>query len=415
MSEPVGSRRIFQRLSGGGWGLTFPDDGVMLEARYTRREFSKLLAEVTVRVEWKDAKTFDGTLGFTTLDLTSQSARETFARHLDKRDGMPANAFDWTGAIDELAIRVNAGERDGGDRPIVLDDASETVSPDFDVYGLKIPSDAASLLIAHGDSMKSMLLLLILGTLAQRGHRVLYCDWEWSAGRHRARKRRMFGPERLDNLRYLRCTAPLTVEHERLLRYCDQERIEVVGIDSIGLGADGKLAEDETARRFYRALNQLRPAICAAHIPKASVSTDPKVDPVGAIGSVFWHNLARLTWIVKKQSATDDVVTVACCPAKQNDGKRLEPVAIEFTFGERIDFRTVEAGTVAGVAERMPLWRRIKDAVKAGPMTLGELSADLGAERDSIRKAVRRYEDLFVDVPSISGETRIALKERRIA
>ncbi|MGE3511959.1 MAG: hypothetical protein AB7N65_24105, partial [Vicinamibacterales bacterium] len=266
---PIGDRRVFQPLHGGGYGLTFPDDLVMIEARHVRREFSKLLAEVTVRCEWANARTYEGVLGFTTLDLSSQAARHGFAKSLQDRCGMPQDSFDWTGALDQLAIQITDRERQGTHQPIILDDAIDVSTPDFDVNGLKIPTDAPSLLIAHGDSMKSFLLLLVLGTLAQRGHRVALLDWEWSASRHKARKLRLFGTDRLETLHYVRCTAPLTLELERLRRFCDDEQIVFVGVDSIGLAADGKLTDDETPRRFYRALGQLRPALCAAHIPKS--------------------------------------------------------------------------------------------------------------------------------------------------
>lgn len=104
----------------------------------------------------------------------------------------------------------------------------------------------------------------MLGTLARLGHTVLYLDWEWTAARHKARKQRLFGLERVDGLRYLRCNAPLTVELDRVRRYCDAHNVDFVGVDSVGLACDGKLADDDTAIRFHRALASLRPAPCAA-------------------------------------------------------------------------------------------------------------------------------------------------------
>lgn len=417
MSTTVGNRRLFQRLNGDGYQLGAIDEGVVLEARHVRREFSKLVAEVTVRVEWQDARTFDGVLGFTALDLTSQTARSAFAAYLEKRDGMPREAFDWAGAVDELAIRTVTAELQSGDPPIRLDDAIDIATPDFDVHGLKVPSDAPSLLIAHGDSLKSFLLLLVLGTFAQRGHRVAYLDWEWSAHRHKARKVRLFGADRLDTLHYVRCTAPLTHELDRLRRFRDDERIAFWAVDSIGLAADGKLADDDTARRFYRALGQLGPAMCAAHVAKSSLSADPKQDPVGAIGSVFWTNLARLTYVVKKQSSSEDLVTVGCIPQKQNDGTRVLPAAFEFSFSSgRITVTPASVTTMDGLADRVPWRQRIRELIKSSPATIAELTAALEGSPDTIRKTVRRGLDdgSFVIVPSVDGKERIALTERRL-
>lgn len=99
----------------------------------------------------------------------------------------------------------------------MLDDAQDREDHDFNVCGLQIPADAVSMLIAHGDSLKSLLLLFVLGTLVQRGVPVLYIDGEWTADRHKKRKRRLFGFDRLETLHYLRCHVALT-EADRIRR-----------------------------------------------------------------------------------------------------------------------------------------------------------------------------------------------------
>ncbi len=217
------------------------------------------------------------------------------------------------------------------------------------------------MLIAHGDSLKSLLLLLVLGTLAQRGTPVLYLDWEWSADRHKRRKRRLLGGERLDGLHYLRCHAPLTLEADWIRRYCDEHHIAFVGGDSVALACDGKLADDDTAIRFHRVCaNDLPPSLWAAHVPKSTVGPDAKAT-VGPFGSVFFSNLCRMTWQVKKQEGADEtLVTVALMPEKQNDGPRVAPVGLAFEFTpERIGVRGVDIATVEGLAERLPLHLRM--------------------------------------------------------
>jgi hypothetical protein len=228
--------------------------------------------------------------------------------------------------------------------------------------------------------MKSMLLLLILGTLAAQGRRVLLVDWEWTADRHLARKRRLFGAERLDNLRYLKCRAPLTIERDRIRRYCDAEHIEFIGIDSVGLACDGPLKDDDVAIRFHRALSSLPPSLCAAHVPKSSINLDAKAEP-SAFGSVYFTNLCRASWSVRKQpGATDDVVAVGLYRQKQNDGERTKPVGLEFTFtSERISVRPVDLATVEGLAERLLLWQRMAHLLKTGPMTIAQMADELDA------------------------------------
>ena len=320
------------------------------------------------------------------------------------------------GVIDAACIEIINADRQG-DAVIVLDDAPEVADRDFDVCGLRVPADAASMLIAHGDSLKSLVTLLVLGTLAQRGQSVLYLDWEWSADRHRARKRRLFGFDRLEGLHYLRCHAPLVVEADRIRRYCDQHQIVFQGVDSVGLACDGKLIDDDVAIRFHRALASLPPALCAAHVPKSSLGADAKGDPIGPFGSVFFSNLCRMSWLVRKQpGATEDVTTIGLFPQKQNDGDRLRPMGLEFSFtADRISVQPVNLADVEGLAERLPLAVRMTAALKRGPMTYAQLADELGAKLDTVIKAANRGPSFTKISSHQDGITRIALVERRIA
>jgi hypothetical protein len=403
----------FERLAGGGYAMAMIEDGVRIELRHLRRESRQLHAEVDVQCEWAGAKRHHKSVSCADLNLSSQTARKTLAKYCAERTNTKAEDFDWIGAIDAACLESIRAERGGSD-VIVLDDAPELHERDFDVLGLQIPADAASILIAHGDSLKSMLLLLVLGTLAQRGHRVLYIDYEWTAARHAARKRRLLGAERLERLRYLRCHAPLVVEADAIRRYCDQHFIEFVGLDSVGLACDGKLADDDTAIRFHRALASLPPALCAAHVPKSSLGPDGKGDAIGPFGSVFFSNLCRASWLVKKQpGVTDNLVTIGCFPQKQNDGARNRPVGLEFNFrAEQIDLRPVDLANVDGLSDRLGLPARMKHFLIRGPRTYAEIAEELDAKVDTVIKAANRG-TTFTKVLGQDGITKIALAEKQ--
>jgi len=207
------------------------------------------------------------------------------------------------------------------------------------------------------------------------------------------------------------------MEADRIRRYCDEHGIAFVGGDSVALACDGKLTDDDTAIRFHRVCaNDLPPSLWAAHVPKASLGPDAKAI-VGPFGSVFFSNLCRMTWQVKKQAGvSEDLVTVGLMPEKQNDGARVAPVGFEFDFSpDRISVRNVDLATVDGLAEKLPLATRMAHALKRGPMTLALLAEELAAKVGSIDKAARRGQQLFTRVEGEDGITRIALVERRIA
>ena len=415
-AEPVGNRRSFDRLPGGGYAYTLIDDAVRVEVRYVRREWRQLHAEVDVLCDWAGAQRHNSSLSRADLNLSSQPARKALAGYCTERAHTKKGDFDWQGVIDAACIEVIAADR-AGEAPIILDDAPDMEDRDFNVEGILIPADSVSMLIAHGDSLKSLILLFVLGTLARRRVPVLLLDWEWTGERHKRRKQRLFGFERLDTLHYLRCHAPLPIEADRIRRYCDQHHIAFVGGDSVAVACDGKLADDDTAVRFHRVCaNELPPSLWAAHVPKSTVGPDAKAT-VGPFGSVFFSNLCRMTWQVKKQVGADDnLVTVALVPEKQNDGARVGHVGLEFDFApDRIKVRNVNVATVAGLAANLPLNLRMEYALRHGSMSLVALADELDAKPDSIDKAARRGQKTFTRVLGEDGIQRIALVAKRIA
>ncbi len=414
--QPIGSRTDLQRLPGGGYAYVLVDDAVRIELRHLRRESRQVHAEVDVQCLWAGAQRHKNSLSCADLNLSSQAARKSLAKYCAERANTKPDDFDWMGVIDAACVECIQAERTGAD-VIILDDAPTTADCDHNVFGLMVPADAASMLIAHGDGLKSLLLLLVLGTLATMGKRVLLLDYEWTAARHAARKRRLFGPDRLEYLRYLRCHGPLVVEVDTIRRYCDAHHIDFIGVDSVGLAADGKLADDDTAIRFHRALGGLPPSISAAHVPKSSIGPDGKGEAIGPFGIVFFSNLCRKSWLVKKQpGAVDNVVTVGLFPQKQNDGDRQRPVGLEFTFDvETILVKPVNLADVDGLADRLPLSARMTHLLKRGPLTYIEIAEQLNAKLDSVIRAVTRGDGIhFTKIVSVPDNvTRIALVERQ--
>jgi putative DNA primase/helicase len=406
---------LFQRLSGGGYSVAWPSKGVALEVRHLRRERAQLVGEVAVFCEWAGARRYNGMLSCADLNLSSQKDRYGRAKYCEERSGSQPGEFDWPGAFDETCLRVIEAERTGAEA-IVLDDAPAVGPPrDFLVHGLAIPADSHSQLVADGSGLKSLVLLLVLGEMAKQGRPVLYLDWEWNAARHLARKRRLFGADRLETLFYLPCRQPLPVETDHIRHFCEQRAVEFLAIDSIGACCDGKLADDDVARSYNHALGALPPSLAAAHVPKNG--TDPHAD-LKAFGSAFFHNFARMTWTVKKQPhpADEDIVTVLLAPHKQNDGTRLRPVALEFAFStERIDVRGVDPAAVDGLAQTLPLRVRMMHLLKRGPLTMAQIADELGVKPDSVLKAVNRGEAFMKLTDTPDGVHRIALVERRTA
>ena len=63
--------------------------------------------------------------------------------------------------------------------------------------------------------------------------------------------------------------------------------------------------------------------------------------------------------------------------------------------------------------DSLPMWQRMKDALRSGPPTLASLAEELGAKVDTVEKTVKRKSEMFTRVSGEDGIRRIALVERR--
>jgi hypothetical protein len=414
----IGDRRTFARLPGGGYVYTLLDEGVRIEVRHLRRAWGAMHAEVDVQCEWAGAMRHGLSLSCADLNLSLQTARTTLGKHCAARSRSEAGVkdgeapqFDWTGVIDAVCIETLRAERQGDDS-LALDDAPDLVASTVDVWGLQVPLDGPSLLVAPGGGLKSLVLLLVAGTLALQGHTVLYLDYEWTAARHKARKQRLFGDEPIPGLRYIRCKGALTHELPRLRKEVEQHGVTFCVLDSVGMACEGPLKDDDVARGFYAAQAHLPPTLNAGHVTKAQVA-DHEADRM-AFGSAFFTNLARMNWDVRKvENHTKQEATIAIKSGKQNDGDRDPPVGLRFTFTpDQIAVARVDVADVDALVGTLPLWSRIaKHVARVGAQSPTTIAKEMGEKLNSVVKAIERRSDVFVPVTDTAdGVHRIGLR-----
>ena len=105
VKNPIGSRRRFERLAGGGYAYVFLDDAVTIELRYLRREHGVQHAEVDVQCQWAGAGHHEWHLSCADLNLSSQSARKSLAKYCAERSHS-TDTFDWMAAIDGACLET---------------------------------------------------------------------------------------------------------------------------------------------------------------------------------------------------------------------------------------------------------------------------------------------------------------------
>ena len=383
---------MFEALHEGAYKMTVPAAGTELSVDFLRRDGAQLKGELLVRCMLAGARTFDGVLSIGDINLSSARTRQSHAKYLEER--AQAKDIDWTGMLEEFAQRVLAAERTGA--PAVLLSDLPRPAPDeaLEVDGLPLLARHPAILFGDGGCGKSYIALHVAGTLAVRGLRVAYFDWELAGEDHRDRLERLFGPS-MPGIFYARCARPLVYEAERLRRIVRERAVQFAIFDSVAFACDGPPEAAEVAGRYFQSLRQLGEigSLHVAHVSKSAEGADQK-----PFGSVFWHNGARASWNVKlaESSPDDRQITVGLYNRKANLAGLRAAVGFELAFGEQTTcVRRVDLQDVPDLAAGLTVRQRMAAALRRGAMTREALAEEIGAKPDTIKRTVNRYTRQF--------------------
>lgn len=393
----------------GAYRLLVPTHGLMLEVDRLRRERHELVGELAVRCTRPGAGAVAGVLSVADFNLSSAAARQTRAKLLKER--YTANSLEWSGLLEELCQRVLLAERTGEPSISLRDVPRVENAGDLQVNGLHLPRAHPSIIFGDGGTLKSYLVLHTLGLLALRGLRVALFDWELSPEDHRVRLDRLFDDQQPD-VRYVRCERALVHEVDRLRRIVHEDEIQFAAFDSIAFACDGPPEAAESAAAYFRAVRQI--GVGSLHLAHVTKSETGDQRP---FGSAFWHNGARATWYVKLCESGPHETAIALLNRKANL-RALQPALgfrVDFT-GQHTTIRPTDPADLEKVAFELPLWQRLRSALRGGPRTIVELANDLEAKADTVEKALKRGEGkTFTRHDGADGVARWSTLERHHA
>lgn len=424
MTSDFGQSQWFFTRVPGGYESKCPDLGITITADDIKRKSDELIALLCVRSTMIGLRTVeDDILKTGTLNFYAPTSRVTWVKSLRAACPGEAQSIDWDTFLERFVNQVIKAER-VGDPMVRLGDVALSEGNRYLIPGL-VSAEETTIWFGDGGSMKSYLALAALATVATGSDRFLgtypterrnvgYVDWEWGAQAHRRRLGRI-ASDNLPDIPYIRCDRPLTAEVPRLQRLVHEHQLGFLVLDSVVFGCDGPAENSDTAGRYIMAVRQLGvPCLLIAHITK---SEDGDKKP---FGSAFWHNSARLTWLIKKAGEYGDESVVGMFNRKNNDDRPLDPKAFRFVFSDDQGTTVISPASSAemasepGIAERMPLKDRIVAAIQDGPRTIIDISTETGMTAQTVNTTVRREESkgrTFVRVMGTDNVYRIALKD----
>ncbi len=251
------------------------------------------------------------------------------------------------------------------------------------------------MLFGAGDTGKGVLACAWIVGLTADGHRVLVLDYENHPSEWSRRIRALGGIEATDRVIHVAPTGPawrgprgaIWQQQGELRELADATGATFVVVDSAAVACGGADSlKPEAPGQYFPALRYLgRPSLTLAHVTKGDDLRYP-------FGSVFWHNLARVTWSAEKIGAQGHQVILS--HRKGNNHEHQGKQLVTITWWE---------GLPAEVREEtfnVKLALLIKAVLRAeGPLPVAKIVAALNADLDegdprikpdSVRAALRR-------------------------
>lgn len=272
------------------------------------------------------------------LNGASLSSRETYRRMLDNHFG---KAMDWTRLLNQAYTLAKAHFLSAS-HAVDIEDVPLDFSQRYRVEGL-IPEEGVVIPFGMGDSAKTYQVLSIcmaaasgrewLGRASQAS-RILFLDYEATEREHRRRWHRLslshdgyFPP---GSFHYLSARGIAFVEQVPLLRReLERTGADLLVVDSAVAACGGDPLKPEPVKSMFNAMNALAlPVVLIAHCTKENGDATP-------FGTVFWHNLARMTWNIQKVSSEESPdIQCGWFNKKANNDRKQRSFGVELRFDD---------------------------------------------------------------------------------
>jgi hypothetical protein len=390
-------------IAPGSYVVTWSVDGVEVSFDADRlRSHSDGRLQARVRVTATPPGGDELSLHHGMLNLAAGRSRKELSRDLEER--LPLKGMGWDQLIEESCRTILEREEEGSPTNRLQPVASVDVKY---MLGKLVLDGLPVLSFAPGGTFKSYLslykALLIENGLPFMGEETrpantLILDWEVTEA-EAARRCRLLA-NGLQQTRigadlrlplYRRCVGPIQDEASEIAKAIDKHDVKFVVIDSAGLACGGDVASSELTIQFFNTLRKVTASTGAAtDIQTHTTKADRREENQRRlpIGSIYWENLARITWELRAEEERPGVYQLGVFPRKCNMGA-LEPVGLRMTFDR--DALVVQPASVADVStEQGVLQAVIVGELERGSAKVADLIDATGATDNAVRVALTR-------------------------
>lgn len=392
--------------------VMFPEIGIRIELWDTKKTGYKFDCMINIYSTQLNSRI----VGPIHIDTQSASSRAAIRALATKRQ-----TENWDSILQESGSEAQVA-MNRLEKPIPLSLSKATMENKWLVDPL-IHGSLPSLLVADGDTGKSTV-ALALGMSVATGYNVipdadptkfapvLYYDWELNEAETRVRYQQIAKGAGLVltpdmDLHYRRPTSSFADIVTQVREHVRETRAGLIIIDSLVAALNDDANSPEAARSFFNALATLKiPALIITHVSK----TDS--DSGRPFGSVFFWNLARNVWHVKKQQDIDsNEVLLGIHHLKGNTTNKRPSIGVQLTFEEdAILFSQTDLRETPEIASQTTI-NKIEQTLMNGALTVKEITERIIVPYNTVNSTLHRHEGKrIVKIVVPGGENKWGLK-----
>jgi DNA-binding transcriptional ArsR family regulator len=339
------------------------------------------------------------TYNFSSPLAQSKTRTEMSTRYKEKTD--------WKALLEQLSA-LTAQELDKGEPAHEVWTVDETKSPEYKLYPLLF-KDEINLLFAQGGSGKSTVSHLIVACISmgwkdnplylvpQRG-KVLFCDWESSRDTTSNNIKRITRGHNLPDFgfHYQKFDDALIDVADKIYETVMDNGIDTIIIDSVSGATAGDKNDSNVATPFFNVMRKFNCTVLLIdHISKDQFGK--RKGASGPTGSVTYWNRPRSIWeLVQTQDPKANQINIALFHRKSNLSRLYDPIGMSINYDDKAQttvFSSISINSIPQIEIRLPLRKRIINALKRGPMSVEELAAELDDTQSAVRARLNEMRD----------------------
>lgn len=389
------------RVEGDRYFFTWDDEGVGIGFEHIKDGSDGLHAEISVQALNVAGKA--GHLHWGRLNLSSTTARASLSKILATR--VKGEPVDWLGLLEIACTKTAQTVRE----PAQVIDLSRIEPCKTELYAVSplVTLHETNILYGDGGSGKSLLALALGMSMADQFEElklpdpivakahgpVLYLDYETCQDEQGARMQGLalgWKTAALPPIHYRPAYRALADEIATLRADVQRLKIQMLIVDSMGPACGGEPEKAETVLQFMNALRSLGGVtrLVISHVAKGEMEKKR----AKIFGSVYARNLSRSCWEVRSaEEDGKDALALGLFHEKFNRGKRHKPLGVTFTWdGDKVMMSKSEPLDHPDLAPSTGIATRIRELLKAGPMSTKEIAEELDEAPNSVKQAIRR-------------------------